>query len=621
MNSEQQKRIGIATLIVLTVAFIVAVMASNSLLRGLQLDLTENKLYTLSQGTRSLLAGLDEPINLYFFFSDRESSEIQFLRDYATRVREMLEEFADRANGNIVLNVIDPLPFSEEEDRAAQFELQPVSLGSLGDSIYFGLAGTNGVGDQEIIPFFQTSKENFLEYDLARLVYSLANRDKAVIALYSGLPVDGGFDPATQQPTRPWTAVEQARQLFDIRTLPAEFETIAGDVEVLWLIHPTNLSEASLYAIDQFVMRGGRLLVFVDPFAESAGGGNPMMGQGAPTMSTLEPLFSAWGIEFDPSLVTADERLALSVNAGFGQRPIRHIGLLGLNESAINQQEIVTGGLSSINVGVPGSLSLVDDSALSMTPLLSSSTDAAEIPAARFQFLQDPGTLFDGYASGGVARTIAARFNGALDSAYPQGSPLEGASPDPHLSSTDSANLIVVADVDLLGDRLWVQTQSFLGQQLTTAFASNGDFLINALENLSGSAELIGLRSRASFTRPFERVEELRLTADAQFRATEQQLQAELDETERNLGELQAAREDTNSLLMTPEQERELQRFLDEQVRIRRELRAVRRNLDRDIEQLGTVLKIINVGLIPLCVLVFLLARVFIVGQARRGAS
>ncbi|HMB73245.1 MAG TPA: GldG family protein, partial [Gammaproteobacteria bacterium] len=180
MNSDQQKRIGIATLIVLGVVFIVAVMASNTLLRGMRLDLTENRLYTLSEGTLSLLRNLDEPINLYYFFSDRETGEVQFLRDYATRVREMLEEFADRADGNIVLNVVDPLPFSEEEDRAAQFGLQPVSLGNLGDSIYFGLAGTNSVGDEEIIAFFQSSKENFLEYDLARLVYALANRQKAV---------------------------------------------------------------------------------------------------------------------------------------------------------------------------------------------------------------------------------------------------------------------------------------------------------------------------------------------------------------------------------------------------------------------------------------------------------
>ena len=612
MNSEQQKRIGFATLLVLGIAFIVAIMAGNTLLRGIRIDLTDNQLYTLSDGTRSLLSGLDEPINLYYFFSDRETGEVQSLRDYATRVREMLEEFTDRAGGSIVLNIIDPIPFSEDEDRAAQYGLQPVSLGALSDSIYFGLAGTNGVGDEEIIPFFDSSKENFLEYDLARLIYTLSNRIKPVIALYAGLPVSGGFDPATQQPLPSWAAVEQVQNLFDMRTLPEGFDAIAEDIEVLLLIHPAGLSEASLYAIDQFVLGGGRLLAFVDPIAEIAGGGNPMMGgQGPPNTSSLEPLFSAWGIEFDPAQVTVDERLGLDITSGFGQRT-RHIGLIGLNEAAINQEEIVTGGLTAINVGVAGSLTLREDSTLAMTPLLSSSEDSAEIAAVQFQFLQDPQTLFDSYSRGGVARTIGARFNGALQSAFPDGAPLEGGAAQTHRSEADSANLIVVADVDLLSNRLWVQVQNFLGQQLLTAFASNGDFLINALDNLSGSAELIGLRSRASFSRPFERVEELRLAANAQFRATEQQLEAELEETERNLGELQAAREDTNSILMTPEQQRELQRFLDEQVRIRRELRTVRLNLDRDIEQLGTLLKVANIGFIPLAILLLLLGRVFI---------
>jgi ABC-type uncharacterized transport system involved in gliding motility auxiliary subunit len=384
------------------------------------------------------------------------------------------------------------------------------------------------------------------------------------------------------------------------------------------LVHPTGLSDASLYAIDQFVMRGGRLLAFVDPFAESAGAGNPMMGQTAQNTSTLEPLFSAWGIEFNSSLVTADERLALSITAGFGQRPVRHIGLLGLDESAINQEEIVTSGLTSINVGVAGSLATSDASSLTMTPLLRASEDSAQISATLFQFLQDPSMLYDSYSRGGVQQTIAARFSGPLSSAWPEGSPLEGADAQAHLDEAPAVNMIVVADVDMLGDRLWVQVQSFLGQQLMTAFASNGDFLINALDNLSGSADLISLRSRASFSRPFDRVEELRLAADAQFRSTEQQLEAELDETERNLGELQAAREDTNSLMMTPEQELEVQRFLDEQVRIRRELRAVRLNLDRDIEQLGTLLKVINIGLIPFAVLLILLARVYI---GRRSGS
>ncbi len=619
MNSEQQRKIGLTSLVLLALAFIAAVIVSNSLLSGMRLDLTENKLYTLSDGTRSLLSNIDEPINLYYFFSDRETSDVQFLRSFATRVQEMLEEFAANSDGKLILNIIDPLPFSEDEDRASQFGLQPVSLGGLTESVYLGLAGTNSVGDQEIIPFFQPTKENFLEYDVARLIYTLANPIKTTIGLYSSLPVNGGFDSRTQQPTQAWAAIDQAEQVFDIRTLAEGFDTIDEDVEVLWLIHPANLGEASLYAIDQFIMRGGRALIFVDPVAEVAGGGaNPLMGMNASNSSSLEPLFSAWGIDYDPSVVTADNQLALSINTGLS-RPVRHIGLIGLDANTINQEEVITAGLQSINVGVAGSFSLNNDSQLTMTPLLSSSAESGKLPAAQFQSLQDPSDLFDNFTPTGVQQTIAGRLSGHIETAFPDGPALEDATDFQPLLATEEANIVLVADVDILSDRLWVQAQNFLGQQLLTAFASNGDFLVNALDNLSGSAELIGLRSRASFTRPFEKVEELRVAADAQFRATEERLQAELAETERNLGELQAARDDNSSLLMSEGQQRELQRFLDEQVRIRQELRAVRRNLDADIEQLGTRLKMINIGLIPLAVLIFALIRWVISRRPRRS--
>lgn len=605
MDYDQRKKIGATTLALLGLAFIAAIMASNSLLRGLRIDLTENQLYTLSAGTRSLLTKIDEPINLYLFFSDRETGDVQFLRSYATRVREMLEEFEANAGGKIVLNVVDPLPFSEDEDRAAQFGLQPISLGAIDDSIYFGLAGTNSIGDEDIIEFFQPSKENFLEYDIARLIYNLATPDKTTVGLYSGVPVNGGFDPISQQPNQPWIVAQQAGQLFDIDTLPASIDTIDPEVDVLWIIHPTSADELSLYAIDQFILRGGRAFIFVDPLAEVAAAAPNPMGVSPGSSSTLEELFSAWGIEFDPTQVVVDNANALSVGGGaFGQRAIRHIGLIGLNDGELDQEDVVTSGLETVNLGVAGHIAVSAESGLTMTPIMRSSTDAATISADRFQFLPNPDDLLDDFSPTGERYVLAARIQGSAPSAFPEGPPEEFEPTEnfasQHLASSDSINIVLVADVDILSDRLWAQRQSFLGQQLVTAFASNGDFVINALDNLSGSADLIGLRSRASYTRPFDTVDELRREADARFRATEQQLQAELTETERNLAELQAAREDTSSLMMSAEQQVELQRFLDEQVRIRRELRAVRRELDRNIEQLGATLKLLNIALIPL---------------------
>jgi ABC-type uncharacterized transport system involved in gliding motility auxiliary subunit len=607
MTTRQQRNIGVTALVLLAFSFLAALVVSNTLLSGIRIDLTENNLYTISPGTREVLDDIQEPINLYFFYSDRETADIPFLRTYATRVREMLEEFVAQSDGRLVLQVIDPLPFSEEEDRATQFGLQPVNLGNLGESIFFGLAGTNSVGNEQTIGFFQPDKEAFLEYDIARLVYSLANPRKPVVGVLSGVSMTAGFDPQLQRMTDPWVIMTQAQQLFEIRNLSNDQPTIDEDVDILWIVHPKELDDPMLYAIDQFIMRGGRALIFVDPLAEiDMANANPT-GMAMGSASNLPTLFDAWGIEFSAGEVIADNRLALSISAGFGQRPVRHLGLAGLTEETIDQDDVVTTGLSTINVGTAGYFSVRDDAAVELVPLFTSSEEAAALPASTFQFLPDPETLLDNFSPTGERYVIAARLEGPLTTAFPDGPPvadsgdnlLAAATAEP-IASTDDANVILVGDVDLLSDRLWVQTQRFLGQQIVTPFASNGDFVVNALDNLAGSAALIGIRARASFSRPFTTVEELRRQADARFRETEQQLEAQLDETEARLSELQEARTDEGSLLMSPEQQAEIQRFLAEQVRIRRELRAVRRNLDASIEQLGTTLRIVNIGLVPL---------------------
>jgi ABC-type uncharacterized transport system involved in gliding motility auxiliary subunit len=626
MSTRDRQTIGYSTLALILLAFGAAIMASNALLRGLRIDLTENQLYTLSPGTRSLLTNIEEPINLYLFFSDQQTENLPSLRTYANRVRETLEEFAAQSQGRLILQEIDPLPFSEDEDRAAQYGLEPVNLGTGGEAIYFGLAGSNSVGSIDVIPFFQPdpAKEAFLEYDLARLVYNLANPDKVVVGLLSGAPISGGFDPATQQPSQPWVIVQQAQQLFEVRTLPASMLRVEDDVDVLMVVHPTDLDDTTLYALDQFILRGGRALIFVDPFAEILAAAAGPSGFSAGGGSSLPKLFAAWGIDFSANEVVADNRYALSIRSGF--QPVRHIGLLGLDGAAMDQQDVISSGLGSINLGTPGHFTVTEGAAPSLTPLLTSSNEAAVLPADRFQFLPDPGELLNGFAPTGMQYVLAARLEGTLLSAYPDGPPepadegdaIDAALADQHLSSTDNANVVLIGDVDVLSDRLWVQVQNFLGQQLITAFANNGDLVINALDNLSGSSDLIGLRSRATYSRPFTTVEALRRDADARFRETEQRLQAELAETERNLGELQAGRNDTSSLLMSPEQEREVQRFLDEQIRIRQELRSVRRELDRNIEGLGTTLKVINIAVVPLVLTVLTLLVVFL-RRSRKG--
>jgi len=618
MSTRLQNRIGASSLVLLAVAFVIAVVVSNQLFKGLRIDLTENGLYTLSAGTKRIVRDIDEPINLYFFFSDSATESVPTLRDYANRVREMLEEFEDASRGGIRLAVIDPKPFSEEEDRAAQLGLEDVPLPGSADPVYFGLAGTNSVGDEEVIPFFQPDQQASLEYDIAKLVSTLANPDRIVVGLVSGVSMTGGFDPQTQRMQQPWVIYEQASQLFEIRDLGLSFEAVPDDVNLLWIVQPRNLSIQALYAIDQFVMQGGNAVIFVDPVAAADAAPAPQgMPQGMPPMgqsSDLPELFDGWGIGYDVDEVIADSRLALPISSGFDARPTRHYGYLGITPEQMNDDDIVSMQLSNVNAAMAGRLSIREDSEATFEPLLTSSAAAAMLAASRFSFLPDPSSLQQDFTPGGEPLVIAARISGTLASAFPDGKPVteptintdaaESAAAEAttvHVArSAGPANLIVVADVDILSDRMWVQVQRFFGQQIASPFASNGAFAINALENLAGSADLIAVRSRGSFSRPFTKVEDLRAEAEARFLETEQRLQEELAETERRLAEIEATREDAGSLLLTDEQEAEIDRFIDQRASIRNELRAVQRGLDKDIEDLGTWLKVINIGLVPL---------------------
>jgi ABC-type uncharacterized transport system involved in gliding motility auxiliary subunit len=615
MAERARNTLGRTGLAALAVIFLIGVTLI-SLLPGARLDLTGNQLYTLSDGTRKIVGSIPEPVNVYLFFSDKATADVPQLRTYAGRVREMLEEFASRSDGKLRLEVIDPLPFSEEEDRATGFGLRPINLGNNADPIYFGIAATNSVGDNEIVPFLDPAKEAFLEYDLAKLVYALANPDKPVAGLLSSLPMTAGFDPMTQQIRQAWVLADQLRQLFDLRVLQPDLEKIDDEIKVLMLVHPKNLPEQTLYAIDQFILRGGRAIIYVDPLAEIDQGdpGDPMAGE-AGRSSGLPKLFAAWGINVDSDTIVGDDRYALTVG-GMDAQPVRHLGIIGVDHDGMSQDDVITSGLNVLNLAFAGHITRSDDAAAGLTPLLKSSDKAALIPTDRLIMARDPDMLRTDFVPTGERYTLAARITGKLPSAFPaDGRPN-------HLAvAAEPVNVVVVADTDLLADRLWVQTQNFLGQRLSTAFANNGDFAVNALDNLLGSGDLIGIRSRATFQRPFTRVQELRRAAEDRFRSAEKRLQDELDDTEARLGELQASRTDQGTAILSPQQEAEIDRFQARRLELRKELRRVQRDLDQDIERLGTVLKAVNVALVPVVISVISILLVLVRRRSRQRAT
>ncbi|WP_217474683.1 Gldg family protein [Stutzerimonas stutzeri] len=585
-----------AGLLLIALAFLVFNAFSGLVFTHARLDLTEQKLYTISDGTKTILDGLDKPIELDFFYSDEATKGLVALRNYARRVEELLRAYEREAGGNLKLHIVDPEPFSEEEDRAAELGLQAVPLNQGGDKVYFGLAATNADGRTQSIPFFALDQEEFLEYDLSRLVQSVASPQRPVVGVLSDLPITGGFDMRTQQATSPWTMLEEIRQLFHIESLERNVDLIPASVSVLMVVHPKGLPEQTLYAIDQFVMRGGKLLVFLDPYSEADPGMGFMPGEpGDGKASDLEPLLKAWGVKMAPDRVVLDAANAMSVGVGEERRPVRHPAWLSLPQQNMDSDDVTTASLESLTLATSGFLEPLENATTRFTPLVQSSSYAMPIEAQRFDTLENPEVLLRELEPTGERYTLAARIRGPAHSAYPDG--IEGRKDG--LKDSASINVIAVADTDLLADRMWVQVQDFFGQRMPQPWADNGTFVINALDNLSGTDALISVRSRGRFARPFVVVEELQRQAENRFREKEEALQQRLAATEAQLAELQGPNAE-GAIELTAEQQAALQRYMQEKLRIRKELREVRYQLNADIEALGRLLKFFNIALVPL---------------------
>lgn len=595
----------------LAIGFLCLLALSNLLLGGVRLDLTENREYTLTDGTLGLARSLDEPVTLHFFYSEGAAKEYPQIATYAQRVRELLQELAVRSEGKVRFESVDPLPFSEDEDRAAAFGLQGVPLPD-GSTFYLGLVGTNSTDGEVPIPFLQPDREAFLEYNIAKVLAALATPDRPVLGWLSSLPTGPGFDPATASPTSGWVVDQQLRELFELRRLEAEVAMIPDDITLLVVVHPKDLSEDTLYAIDQFVLRGGRLLVFVDPEgeADASGDAGGLLATSPTRSSDLAPLFAAWGLEYDPAKVVLDAGQAMTVRTDADDAGQQNLAVLGLDASRMNPDDLVTSGLEAINVSTTGGLR-AKEGGLVFTPLLRTSPQTQRVDAAAFQSVaSDPALLLQGFQPSGVSEVIAARLTGRPKSAFPQRAG-EG-----HLAqSAADVQIVVVADSDLLSDRLWLTGDPAAGPMGLAPFANNGDLVYNLVENLTGRDELIALRARPSSQRPFERVDALRRGAEQQFLRTEQELQQQLADLEARLTALQSG-EGEEGVVLTPEQQTELARFQDQKLAIRQQLRDVQQQLNADIESLGARLKLINIVGVPL--LVALVAFLFATWRARR---
>jgi ABC-type uncharacterized transport system involved in gliding motility auxiliary subunit len=590
-------------------------------LRAARADLTQQHLYTLSEGSRTTLAKIDEPVTLRFYYSKKLGDEVPSYGLYAQRVREMLEEYASLAKGKLQLEIIDPPAYSAEEDRATAFGLQGVPLDQGGEQVYFGLAATNSTDDQQVIPFFQPERERFLEYDLTKLVLALAKPKKTVVGLITELPLEGDYMAAMQgQPMQPFAIMAQLRPLFEVRTIGSDLDKITPDVDVLWIVHPAHLSDKTQYAIDQFVLRGGRALVFVDPNSEIAQARPTQMGQmPQQSSSNLDKLFKAWGFVMVPNVVAGDRRAARKVNAGgYGKvQPVDYVAWLNLKAANLNKDDVISAALTQINMASAGVLQPVEGAKTKFEALVSTSADSQEIPADKFVGMPDVAGLLHDFKPDNKPLVLAAHVTGPAATAFPDGPPKPAAKPGEEPPKDDAAkidkpaeaqlkeaaqpiNVVVVADSDMLADRFWVQTSDFFGQRVAVPNANNADLVANAIEVLAGGNDLVNLRSRGTSARPFEVVQTLQRDADSRYSAQEKELQDKLKDTQGKIKDLQSDK--SGNVVLTAEQTSTLDNFRKEMVQTRQQLRDVQLRLNQDIRRLKSRLVFADVALIPILV-------------------
>lgn len=622
-------------LLLLLVLFIAFNVLAGTLLTQRRIDLTENKLFTLSEGTQKVLANLNEPVSLRYFFSKKLAAEhAPGLVSYAQRVRELLEEYAANSRGKLSLEVADPEPYSETEDQAVQFGLKGVPATAGGEMLYFGLAGTGaGTSEDQAITFFQPDKEDTLEYEVTKLVYNLSNPKKKVIGVLSSLPLDGDAMARMMNPRAPaqdpWVALEYLRQTFDVKVMAPTAQALEPGLDVLVLVHPQNLSVEMQFSIDQFVLGGGNVVAFIDPYCMmqpvQEDPQNPMKAMMADRSSDLGVLGDAWGIEMSKDDIAADKDLALRVPTGQGQPPSLSVVIMGFKKEkeGLDTTDFTTSQLKTLNVAYAGVLRKKDGATTTVTPLIETTKNSMRVEKTKIQFQPNPAELLESFHSSGEKLMLAARINGPVRTAFPEGQPKPATeTPDttpPGDSLKESKgpiNVIVVADADMLADPLWVQVQNFLGQRIAQPHADNGAFLVNTVDNLSGSNDLISLRSRGRSTRPFDVVADLRRDAESKFRQKEKDLQAKLRDTREKIRKLSGNDDTGSSVIFTAEQLAEKERFEEEVVQTNKELRKVKHDLQSEIDDLKWSVLWKVAFLVPLVVLAIGIV-VWAIGRAK----
>ncbi len=588
--------------------FLSVTIVADRYLRGVRVDLTNDNLYTLTEGTENLLASIEDQVTMEFYFSRKLATPYPQLLSYGKRVEDMLRALSAGSKGAIHLSVIDPAPFSEVEDDAVAAGLKGIPIGD-GSVFYMGLKMVNDLDGEAAIPFFTEERENFLEYDLVKLLLSLNQTSKKKLSLLTGLPMQfgaGGPQAALSGQSQPYVIYQQLNEFFTVEDIAADFTDIPSGTDVLLIVQPPELTEDQLFAIDQYVLKGGRALVFLDPHSEAV---NPRST--VPNASQLQSLLAAWGVEMPAGKVVGDASLAQRVQVGeYGPDAIKdYVFWLGIKNDFLSTDDIVAGSIDNLNIASSGVLKPLSGATTIFDPLVSTSAVAMLYDANRATGQPDPDSLLQDFVPDGNSYALVARLHGDASTAFPEKVAANAGPTENPVISAGKIHVVVGADTDLFEDRFWVQLQELLGQRVVVPLAGNGSFILNLADHISGNDTLLDLRGRGITKRPFDVVDRLRRDAEAKYLAEEQVLQEQLQVAEQRIAQLEGQQPE-GAAVLSVEQQAEIEAFRAQLLNTRKELRAVNRNLHDEINRLGKLLAFLNIAFVPFLIVLFVLVRV-----------
>ena len=613
----------VALLAVLVVAnFIVSAF-------NLRADLTEGDVYTLSPGTRAILGKLEAPVKLRLYYTQGGEAVPVGLKTFAKRVEDLLNEYKAAGRGKVIVEKFNPEPDSDAED-SAQLDGIEGQLTNSGEKFYLGLS-ISFLDQKAAIPVLTPDRERLLEYDITRGIAQVGEAKKPVVGVMSALPVMGrSLDPVRkQQPTEAWVLIQEMKRIFDVKEVRLDAPRIDDEIKVLLVIHPRNLPEETEYAIDQYVLRGGKLIAFVDPYAyfdQQPDLQNPFGGNQAGS-SSFYNLFKAWGIDVDMGKVIAD----LTYASGSGPRLLPT--LLNLTPQALNMDDVVTSQVGTLLIPFGGAFKGKPADGLTQTVLAHTSKNAMPVDLIIATLSGEPSTR--GFQPTNEEMPLAIRLTGTFHTAFPEGKPKpfamppradkkkgpepkkEEPKPEPQLKQSTAENSVVlVADVDLLSDGAAVEIQEVFGQRVAVPRNGNLALALGLVEHFSGDNALIGLRSRATFSKPLTVIREMESQAQQQYLGKIKELEDNLNQTQENLQKLQKGKGGPATAIMTGEQQAELDNFRKRAAETRRDLKELRKNLRVETDALEFWTKVVNIGLVPL--LVALAGLVLALGKRRR---